>query len=170
MNRVMKNPLSTPAQLQMLVDGMTGNPAAMRRELGVDPVPFTVEHIRAPARACAQRLPLDLRLGRRGEGEEGQNAESGARLALLSVVGIVVMNAAFVVPAPDPWMRLVSGIALLGAIALPTAWKQRRRLFRTDAMGVIVGLATGLGLYLVARGLQQIPAMAAQNRDRHGVA
>jgi NADH dehydrogenase len=158
MNRLMQNPLSTPAQLQMLVDGMTGDPAAMRSELGVDPVPFTVDHIREPARSCADRLPLDLRLDRRGEGDAG----SGARLALLSFVGVVVMNAAFVLSGADPWTRLVSGIALLGAVALPAVWRERRRLLRADAVGVAVGLATGLALYLVARWLQAIPAMAEQ--------
>jgi uncharacterized protein YbjT (DUF2867 family)/membrane protease YdiL (CAAX protease family) len=160
MNRVMENPLSTPAQLQMLEDGMTGDPGAMRRDLGVDPLPFTVDRIRAPAVGSPQRLPFALRLGRREDGELG--AESGSRLAVLSIAGIVVMNAAFLVSAADPWIRLVSGIALLGAVALPTAWRERRRLFRVDALGVAVGLATGLALYGIARALAAVPAMAEQ--------
>jgi NADH dehydrogenase len=159
MNRVMQNPLSTPAQLQMLVDGMTGDPGPMRRELGVDPLPFTVDRIRSPAKACRDRLPFDVRLARRGPGEQ---KGSSSALVVLSLAGIVVMNAAFLVPSSDAWTRLVSGIALLGAVALPAVWRERRRLFRTDAVGVVVGLATGLALYGVASAMSTIPAFAAQ--------
>jgi membrane protease YdiL (CAAX protease family) len=72
------------------------------------------------------------------------------------------MNAAFLVPTPDPWSRVVAGIALLGAIAVPTVWKERRRLLRVDAPGVTIGLVSGLALYLVARWMKEIPAMAEQ--------
>ena len=47
MNRLFSNPLSTPAQLQMLIDGLTGDPGPTARELGVEPVPFTSEMIAA---------------------------------------------------------------------------------------------------------------------------
>lgn len=46
MGWVMREPLSTPAQLQMLREGMTGDVEPMRRELGVEPRPFTAENIR----------------------------------------------------------------------------------------------------------------------------
>jgi NADH dehydrogenase len=46
MGWVMREPLSTPAQLQMLREGMTGDVEPMRRELGVEPREFTAENIR----------------------------------------------------------------------------------------------------------------------------
>jgi NADH dehydrogenase len=160
MNRWMQNPLSTPAQLQMLVDGMTADPGPMRRELKVDPLPFTVDRIRAPAANCPQRMPFDLRLFARAPSGEG--AGSVGRLLILSIVGIVVMNGAFLLHTGDVWTRLVSAIALLGAIALPTAWRERHRLFRTDVFDIGLGLATGFGLFYIADALNETPAVAAQ--------
>lgn len=40
MNVVFRNPLSTPAQLQMLIDGLPGNPVAVATELDVQTEPF----------------------------------------------------------------------------------------------------------------------------------
>ncbi|MEO1994158.1 MAG: NAD(P)H-binding protein [Planctomycetaceae bacterium] len=45
MNVVFRNPLSTPAQLQMLIDGLAGNPEAVARDLGVQTQPFVAERI-----------------------------------------------------------------------------------------------------------------------------
>jgi len=46
MGWVMREPLSTPAQLQMLREGMTGDVEPMRGELGVEPREFTAENMR----------------------------------------------------------------------------------------------------------------------------
>ena len=46
MGWVMREPLSTPAQLQMLREGMTGDISPMRMELKVEPREFTKENIR----------------------------------------------------------------------------------------------------------------------------
>jgi nucleoside-diphosphate-sugar epimerase len=40
MNALVRNPLSTPAQLQMLIDGLSGNPEPVATELGVQTDPF----------------------------------------------------------------------------------------------------------------------------------
>jgi len=45
MNAVFRNPLSTPSQLQMLIDGLPGDSAAIERDLGVRPGPFVSERI-----------------------------------------------------------------------------------------------------------------------------
>ncbi|HVR73467.1 MAG TPA: complex I NDUFA9 subunit family protein [Planctomycetota bacterium] len=45
MNAVSKNPLSTPAQLQMLIDGMTGDCEPAMRDLGVKPGRLTPERV-----------------------------------------------------------------------------------------------------------------------------
>jgi NADH dehydrogenase len=158
MNRFMKNPLSTPAQLQMLIDGMTGDPEPMRRDLGVDPHPFTVERIRTTARQCESRLPFDLRLKSKSDAE-GFDAR---RFWALTVIGTIVMNVAFLLPTRDTWTRVVSGIVLLGAIGVPGAWRRRQTLLRIDGLSVAMGLASGLGLYAVARWMTDIPAVAVE--------
>lgn len=45
MNAIFRNPLSTPAQLQMLIDGLPGNPEPVERELGVRTQPFQAETV-----------------------------------------------------------------------------------------------------------------------------
>jgi NADH dehydrogenase len=158
MNCVMKNPLSTPAQLQMLIDGMTGDPEPMRHDLGVDPRAFTVQRIRGTARQCASPS-LDWRLRRKSDGE----TFASLRFWALTVIGTVVMNVAFLLPTQDTWTRVVSGIVLLGAFGVPGAWRRRRTLFRIDGFSVAMGLASGLGLYAVARGMAAIPAVALES-------
>lgn len=49
MNALFANPLSTPAQLRMLIDGLYGDPEPARTDLGVDPRPFTEDEVRALA-------------------------------------------------------------------------------------------------------------------------
>ena len=44
-NALFQNPLSTPAQLQMLIDGLPGNPEPVERELGVRTQPFQAETV-----------------------------------------------------------------------------------------------------------------------------
>ena len=46
MNALFRHPLATPVQLQMLIDGLYGDPAPARAELGVEPRPFTVDEVR----------------------------------------------------------------------------------------------------------------------------
>jgi NADH dehydrogenase len=46
MERTMKQPLSTRAQLAMLVEGLSGDPEPARRDLGVEPAPFTPDRLR----------------------------------------------------------------------------------------------------------------------------
>lgn len=46
MNLITTNPLSTPAQLQMLVDGLYGELQPMQRDLAIDPRPFSVDYVR----------------------------------------------------------------------------------------------------------------------------
>ena len=45
MNALFRNPLSTPAQLQMLIDGLPGNPEPVEKELGVRTQPFLAETV-----------------------------------------------------------------------------------------------------------------------------
>jgi NADH dehydrogenase len=169
MNRFMESPLSTPAQLQMLIDGMTGDPEPMRRDLGVDPQPFTVERIRATARECEARLPFDLRLSNKSDDQES----SKRGLWTMAVIGIIVMNVVFLLPTRDTWTRVVAGIVVLGAIGAHSVWRRRRSLLRVDSLSVALGIASGLGLYAVARWMTRLPAIAVETakvstwRDGH---
>ncbi|MFP6576020.1 MAG: complex I NDUFA9 subunit family protein [Pirellulaceae bacterium] len=62
MNRLSKNPLSTPAQLQMLVDGLYGEQQPLQRELGIEPRTFSVKAIRELQAAIPPLFGFSLRL------------------------------------------------------------------------------------------------------------
>jgi NADH dehydrogenase len=62
MNALCRHPLSTPAQLQMLIDGVYGDPAAARAELGVEPRPFTADEVRRLAGPIPSLFGVSLRL------------------------------------------------------------------------------------------------------------
>lgn len=62
MNAVSKNPLSTPAQLQMLIDGMTGDCEPAMRDLGVKPGRLTPERVRELAGHVPPLFGISLRL------------------------------------------------------------------------------------------------------------
>lgn len=62
MNAVMRNPLSTPAQLQMLLDGLYGDPAPAEADLGIEPTPFTAEIARDLAAPIPSLFGFTLRL------------------------------------------------------------------------------------------------------------
>ena len=66
MNALFRNPLSTPAQLQMLIDGLYGDPAPARAELGVEPRPFTADEVRTLAGPIPSLFGVSLRLVGRG--------------------------------------------------------------------------------------------------------
>ena len=159
MNSVMSNPLSTPAQLRMLVDGMTGDPGPMERELGVQPRPFTVEKIRPIAEACLRRLPIDLRLDQKWDGSPKYTS---AMAFILAFVGFGALTTTFRWPGPDLWTRLVSTVGLLGAVGAAVVWKERGKLFRVDALGFGLGLAAGLLMYGTARLLMRIGPVGEQ--------
>jgi uncharacterized protein YbjT (DUF2867 family) len=61
MNALCLHPLSTPAQLQMLIDGLYGDPAATRAELGVEPRPFIMEEVRRLAGSIPSLFGVSLR-------------------------------------------------------------------------------------------------------------
>ena len=62
MNRLSKNPLSTPAQLQMLIDGLYGDQQLLRRDLQIEPRKFSVEAIRELQATIPPLFGFSLRL------------------------------------------------------------------------------------------------------------
>ena len=62
MNRLSRNPLSTPAQLQMLIDGLYGDQLPLRQDLGIEPREFSVETIRELQTVIPPLFGFSLRL------------------------------------------------------------------------------------------------------------
>jgi NADH dehydrogenase len=66
MNALFRQPLATPAQLQMLVDGLYGDPAPARAELRFEPRPFTVDEVRTLVEPIPSLFGVSLRWDGRG--------------------------------------------------------------------------------------------------------
>ena len=102
MEKLSPKPLSTRAQLNMLVEGLAGDPEPARRELGLEPSPFTPERLRPllPP-APSTRTP------------------AGAFVALLAAA-FALIGAGFA-RGGDVWTSLlVAGLVLgAGSLALP---------------------------------------------------
>ena len=61
-DRLSRNPLSTPAQLQMLIDGLYGDQLPLRQDLGIEPREFSVETIRELQTVIPPLFGFSLRL------------------------------------------------------------------------------------------------------------
>jgi len=61
MNALVRNPLSTPAQLQMLIDGLPGNPEPVATELGVQTDPFQARTVAELQRSIRPLFGFTLR-------------------------------------------------------------------------------------------------------------
>ena len=129
MEKFMSQPLSTRAQLAMLVEGLDGNPEPARRELDLNTSPFTATRIRPLlARATTREI-------------------TGTQL---------LASLAFLIPAltlvfgliRDPWMGMtvVMGAALAGALILTSA----RRHLKASVNHVVLGLGGGVALYAIS--------------------
>src|SRR5262249_36092514 len=164
---VTSRPLSTPAQLQMLVDGLTGDPRPARRDLGLAPRAFTSHSVRPLAERIRPLFGFSLRLvSGRGHAEflaRGRDAVPPASgLALLALVVPVVLAALL----PNVWLRMTVAGVLLAAVALarvPVGW---RALFRVRPGHIGLGLAAAALLYaagaVVVAWAMHVPALAPQ--------
>jgi NADH dehydrogenase len=133
MEATMAQPLSTRAQLAMLVEGLAGDPAAAPRELGVDPAPFTPDRLRALLEAGGHRPKPEI------------PAAAGAGLTLLAPL---LMTAALRGPL-DPWTGVLAAMGVLGAAALGLRGVRRRLVPTPRRAGI--GLAAGALLYGLTR-------------------
>lgn len=133
MEAVMKQPLSTRAQLAMLVEGMAGDPGPARAELGVTPAPFAPERLRPILDAAGLRLKREI--------------PAPAALGLYALAALLL---AFAFRGPlDPWrgMTVAMGVLLAGSLALPAVRSRLRPSFGRIAAGA----AAGALLYLLTR-------------------
>jgi len=133
MEATMAQPLSTRAQLAMLVEGLAGDPAPARRLLGLEASPFTSERLR-PLLAAGGHLP-------------GREIPPLTGWGLFGLAGLL-LTLAFRGPL-DPWKGMTIAMGALMAVSLPLK-AVRRRLMPT-VRRVVLGLAAGALLYGLTR-------------------
>ena len=143
MEATMKQPLSTRAQLAMLVEGLDGDPEPARRDLGVETAPFTSERIRPLLATITRRPPVDLRLF--STPPPARETPKAAFWVLLSFTA-TALSYVFRHMA-DYWLGITEamGLALTGTVFLASV---RRRL-RPTILRMAMGLAAGALLYAI---------------------
>jgi NADH dehydrogenase len=133
MEKTMRQPLSTRAQLAMLVEGLAGDPEAARRELGVEPAPFTPERLRPMLAASGVVLRKEI-----------------PAPAALGILGLALALLALAFRGPmGPWKAMTGAMGILLAASLGVG-AVRRRLAPTLGR-VALGLAAGGVLYGLTR-------------------
>ncbi len=133
METLMTHPLSTRAQLAMLVEGLAGDPEPARQELKLNPAPFTPERLRPLLEAGGLRPKPEL-----------------SATAALTLAGLAFLLLAFAFRGPlPPWkgMTVAMGILLACSIALRAV---RERMKPTPSR-IGGGLLAGLVLYGLTR-------------------
>jgi NADH dehydrogenase len=162
MERTMRQPLSTSAQLAMLQEGLAGDPEPARRELGVETAPFTPERLRPLVARVERRAPFDLRLFSAPRPEREVGGPAALALALL---GALLLS--WAMGRHDPWtgMGVATGVPL-GAAALlpPVARRLAPSLFRLGA-GLLAAAVLYGGTRLVLAALPSVwPGWSGQAR------
>jgi len=173
MDSVMTAPLSTPAQLRMLVDGLYGDPEPARRELGLAPRPFTADAVRALERGVGSLFGVSLRLVSGGDQAEWlarRRPVFGAALALAAAA--VVLSAALPPAIPNVWYRMAAAALVLSTLALARIDVGWRELYRPSLRHLGHGVVAAAVLYAagaaIARLLAVLPALAAQMATLYG--
>jgi NADH dehydrogenase len=173
MEAVTPRPLSTPAQLRMLVDGLYGDPEPARHDLGIVPRPFTVGTVLRLAGAIPPLFGFSLRLVRhRSQAEWLARRGRAVAPAVVLALAAPLVQWALAQTIANVWYRMGVGAVLLSAFALlrvPVGWAE---LWRPRPRDLARGAAAAVGLYLagalVVRALVTSPALAAQMADVYG--
>ncbi len=145
MEKFARRPLSTRAQLRMLVEGLAGDPEPARRDLGVEPAPFTPERLRPLVEKAAWRLPVDLRLF--SAPRAAREVPTGAALGL-AALGAALLTAVFA-GMRDAWLGMTLAMGALGALSL--LLRAVRSRLRLSPSRLLAGLAAGGALYSLTR-------------------
>jgi NADH dehydrogenase len=148
MSAVSDRALSTPSQLRMLEEGMVGDPAPARVDLGLAPRPFTVEAVRALVPAIPSLFGASLRFAAGREEREAIAAPRDLfpRALALAAAGITLMPLAGLVLG-NVWYRMALCGALLVAASfafVPLPW---RALLAVTRRGLLQGVAAAVALY-----------------------
>jgi uncharacterized protein YbjT (DUF2867 family)/membrane protease YdiL (CAAX protease family) len=141
MESVMRQPLSTRAQLAMLAEGMDGDPEPARRDLGVGAAPFTAERLRPQLAGIGRRAPFDVRFL-----SAPKPARETSSLLFWILLSFTASAVAFVFRhVQDAWTGLTAAMGLALAVAVATGSVRRR--MRPTGFGVVAGLVAGGVLY-----------------------
>jgi len=173
MDAVMTQPLSTPAQLQMLVDGLYGDTKPARRDLGLVPRPFTPEAVRAIEGAIGSLFGTSLRL-LDGRGHvEWLARYRPALVPALALAGVALLvQTVLALTVDNVWYRMAAGGLVLSAFALARVRLDWRALYRPSWRHVAQGAAAAAVMYavgaLITRVLMGSPALAAQIVELYG--
>jgi uncharacterized protein YbjT (DUF2867 family)/membrane protease YdiL (CAAX protease family) len=160
-------PLSTPAQLRMLQEGLVGDPEPARRELGLEPRAFDASTVRAVEARVPSLFGASLRFVSTDE-DRVQLARfvAGAPAALGIVIAAIAGSFLLAALIPSVWYRMAAAGAMLTALSfalVPLPW---RALFRPTVHGVALGVASAAALYatgaVVFQLLQSLPWASAQ--------
>lgn len=178
MEKVLRDPPITTAQLGMLTTGVVGDPNPARRDLELDPRPFTPERIVELTREPRNQVPL-FGLSVRAQWNDAQRqaaaavSEAGGHWWRL-LAGIAVLNATMLL-IDQLWWRVAATYLLLLPLMLFALRPKLRSLFRIDAGTVGAGLLAGTFVYgagaLVVTALTQwAPAVDGQIEDIYAAA
>ena len=145
MEATMRQPLSTRAQLAMLVEGLAGDPGPARKDLGLEPAPFSVERVRPLVEKISRRPPFDFRLWSAPRPE--RKIPAGPFLAFLAA-SVAALSAVFGLMA-DQWLGMT--IAMAASLAAACGFRAARSRIHPTILRVVLGLAAGAILYGATR-------------------
>ena len=169
MDAVTSQPLSTPAQLQMLVDGLYGDTKPARRDLGLVPRPFTAEAVRAVEGAIGSLFGMSLRLlDGRGHAEWLARYRPALVPALALAVVALLVQTVLALAVANVWYRMAVGGLVLSTFALARVRLDWRALYRPSWRNFARAPPPAAVMYavggLVARLLTASPARRADRR------
>jgi len=148
MNALRPRPLSALAQLQMLIDGLVGDPAPARADLGVASRPFTVDTVRGLPEEVAPLFGISLLLRAQGEPAAWLAPRRRAFGGAVTLGGVAVLLLwGLAAAVPNVWYRMAIFYALLVPLALAGQRVGWRALWRPSAAGVAGGVVAAVALY-----------------------
>jgi membrane protease YdiL (CAAX protease family) len=149
MDAVTSRPLSTPAQLQMLADGLVGDPCPARADLGLAPRPFDAARVETLAAAIPSLFGFSLRLVDGPAAREwlGRRRVSLWRTLALAAGGTLLI-AALSPLVGNLWYRLAVAYAVLIPAVLASASIGWAELFRPALRHLVQGVAAAVVLYV----------------------
>ena len=168
MNALTPRPLSTPAQLQMLIDGLVGDPASAHEALGVESPPFSAARVRDLAADIPPLFGVSLRPGAAAEGAPwlgGWRGHAGRAAALATLAVLLLWGLAALMP--NIWLRMAAYYAVLVPLALGGFQGGWRPLLAPRPWHVVVGVGAAVALYALdwigfRVVLTALPALAAE--------
>jgi uncharacterized protein YbjT (DUF2867 family)/membrane protease YdiL (CAAX protease family) len=145
MEATMQHPLSTRAQLSMLVEGLDGDPAPSKRDLDITTSPFTSARLRPLLAKLDAPFPFNLRLLSSQKLPYEIPATAFWVLLLYAVAALTVVFSSI----PDRWMGMtvVMGLALVATLLM----KPVRQRLKPSVLQIVTGLAAGTVLYGITR-------------------